>query len=91
MAPRGGYGYINTVGRMPSLDGAEFSLDAEIVPRFQAQVRTSYVRGTLADSESPLERIPPLNGKVALRYVTQPLKSSFHSAIFRWTTPTRRI
>jgi iron complex outermembrane receptor protein len=31
----------------------------------------------LADSESPLERIPPLNGKVALRYVTQPLNLHF--------------
>ena len=61
-------------GQDAILDGAEFSVDVEIVPRFQAQVRTSYVRGTLADSESPLERIPPLNGKVALRYVTQPLK-----------------
>lgn len=60
-------------GQDAILDGAEFSFDAEIVPRFQAQVRTSYVRGTLADSESPLERIPPLNGKVALRYVTHPL------------------
>ena len=37
----------------------------------------SYVRGTLADSESPLEWIPPLNGKVALRYVTRPLKVHF--------------
>ena len=34
----------------------------------------SYVRGTLTDTESPLERIPPLNGKVALLYVAQPLK-----------------
>ena len=64
-------------GQDAILDGAEFSFDAEIVPRFQAQVRTSYVRGTLADSESPLERIPPLNGKVALRYVTHPLNVHF--------------
>ena len=60
-------------GQDAILDGAEFSVDAEIVPRFQAQVRMSYVRGTLAISESPLESIPPLNGKVALRYVTQSL------------------
>ena len=60
-------------GQDAILDGAEFSVDAEIVPRLQAQVRMSYVRGTWAISESPLERIPPLNGKVALRYVTQPL------------------
>ena len=60
-------------GQDAILDGAEFSVDAEIVPRLQAQVRMSYVRGTWAISESPLEHIPPLNGKVALRYVTQPL------------------
>ncbi len=64
-------------GQDAVLDGAEFSVDAEIVSRLQAQVRMSYVRGTLADSESPLERIPPLNGKVALRYVTRPLKTHF--------------
>ena len=60
-------------GQDAILDGAEFSVDAEIIPRLQAQVRMSYVRGTLATSELPLERIPPLNGKVALRYGRQPL------------------
>ncbi len=55
------------------LDGAELSVDAEIVPRVYAQARTSYVRGTLKDSDVPIERIPPLNGKLALRYVTEPL------------------
>ena len=64
-------------GQDAILDGAEFSVDTEIVPRLQAQVRMSYVRGTLATSGSPLERIPPLNGKVALRYVTQPLNVHF--------------
>ena len=64
-------------GQDAVLDGAEFSVDAEIVSRLQAQVRMSYVRGTLADSESPLERIPPLNGKVALRYVTRSLNVHF--------------
>ena len=64
-------------GQDAVLDGAEFSVDAEIVSRLQAQVRMSYVRGTLADSGSPLERIPPLNGKVALRYVTRPLNVHF--------------
>ena len=55
------------------LDGAELSVDAEIVPRVYAQARMSYVRGTLKDSDLPIERIPPLNGKLALRYVTEPL------------------
>ena len=60
-------------GQDAILDGAELSVDAEIVPRVHAQVRMSHVRGTLATNELPVERIPPLNGKVALRYVTQPL------------------
>ena len=60
-------------GQDAILDGAELSVDAEIVPRLHAQVRMSHVRGTLATNELPVERIPPLNGKVALRYVTQPL------------------
>ena len=64
-------------GQEVILDGAEFSIDTEIVPRFQAQVRMSYVKGTLTTSGSPLEHIPPLNGKVALRYVTQPLNFHF--------------
>ncbi len=64
-------------GQNAILGGAEFSAEAEIIPRFRAQASMSYVRGTLADSESPLERIPPLNGKVALRYVTQPLNLHF--------------
>ena len=60
-------------GQDAILDGAELSVDAEIIPWLHAQVRMSYVRGTLATNELPVVRIPPLNGKVALRYVTQPL------------------
>ncbi|RKU05595.1 hypothetical protein C6502_21945 [Candidatus Poribacteria bacterium] len=64
-------------GQNAVLEGAEFSVDTEIVPRFQVEASMSYVKGTLTASESPLERIPPLNGKVALRYVTQPLNLHF--------------
>ena len=64
-------------GQNAILEGAEFSVDTEIVPRFQVQASMSYVKGTLTASESPLELIPPLNGKVALRYVTQPLNLHF--------------
>ena len=53
------------------LEGAELSVDAEILPRVHAQARMSHIRGTLKDSEMPIERIPPLNGKLALRYVTE--------------------
>ncbi len=63
-------------GQDAILDGAELSVDAEIVPRVHVQASASYVKGTVATSEIPIERIPPLNGTVALRYVTQPLR--FH-------------
>ena len=68
-------------GQNTILEGAEFSAEVEIMPRFQAQASMSYVRGTLADSEFSLERIPPLNGAVALRYVTQPLNLHFTARI----------
>lgn len=55
------------------LNGAELSVDAEIVPQVYAQAQMSHVRGILRDSDLPIERIPPLNGKLALRYVTEPL------------------
>ncbi len=64
-------------GQDAVLDGVEFSVDTEIIPRFQAQASMSYVKGTLTASGLPLERIPPLNGKVALRYVTPPLNVHF--------------
>ncbi len=64
-------------GQDAILDGAEFSVDTEILPRVHVETSMSYVKGTLTASDSPLERIPPLNGKVALRYVTQPLNVHF--------------
>ena len=60
-------------GQNALLEGAEFSVDTEILPRFKVEASMSYVTGTLTASDFPLERIPPFNGKVALRYVTQPL------------------
>ena len=60
-------------GQDAILDGVEFSIDAEIFPRFHAESHMSYVKGSLAASGLPLERIPPLNGRVALRYVPEPL------------------
>ena len=60
-------------GQDAILDGAEFSIDAAIFPRIHVESHMSYVIGSLAASGLPLERIPPLNGRVALRYVTLPL------------------
>ncbi len=64
-------------GQNALLEGAEFSVDTEILPRFQVEASMSYVKGTLTASGLPLERIPPLDGKVALRYVTAPLNVHF--------------
>ena len=60
-------------GQDATLDGAEFSIDTEIIPRFHAQMNLSYLKGSLTSSGLPLERIPPLNGTVALRYITKPI------------------
>ena len=60
-------------GQDAILDGAEFSIDTEIIPPVHAQLNVSYLKGSLTASGLPLERIPPLNGTVALRYITEPL------------------
>ena len=73
------------------LDGAELSVDVEIVPRVHAQARMSHVRGTLKDSDLPIERIPPLSGKVALRHVTEPFEPPCDSKILGFTAPVRRV
>ena len=59
------------------LDGAEFSIDTEIAPRFFASMNMSYVKGFLDVSGLPIEQIPPLNGRVVLRYATQLLNFHF--------------
>ncbi len=60
-------------GQDAILDGAEIGIGGAIFPRIHVESHLSYVKGSLAASGLPLERIPPLNGRVALRYVTLPL------------------
>ena len=49
------------------MDGVEMRLNAEVIPGLQAQLDMSYVNGTIAASGQPLERMPPLNGKLSVR------------------------
>ena len=50
------------------MDGAELQIEGEMFPYFHLQFNMSYVNGTVASNGKPLERIPPLNGKLVFRY-----------------------
>jgi iron complex outermembrane receptor protein len=50
------------------LQGVEAHLDGSITSTIGGEVGLDYVRGTLSDSGQPLPRIPPLRGRVGLRY-----------------------
>lgn len=54
------------------MNGAEISIETEILPRFNVQIDMSYVNGTVEAVGQPLERIPPLNGKLAFNYTLSP-------------------
>ena len=54
------------------MNGAEMRVDAEILPNLKTQFDFSYVNGTLESNQKPLERIPPLNGKLSLMYAFTP-------------------
>ena len=55
------------------MNGAEISIETEILPRFNVQIDMSYVNGMLESVDEPLERIPPLNGKLTFNYTLSPL------------------
>ena len=54
------------------MNGAEIRIDGEVLPNFRLQFNMSYVDGTVETSGKPLERIPPLSGKVAFSYAPWP-------------------
>ncbi len=54
------------------MKGIETSLETEVLPNFNVQITMSYVNGTIGNDEKPLERIPPLNGRLALNYTLSP-------------------
>ena len=73
------------------LDGAELSVDAEIVPRVYAQVRMSYVRGTLKDSDVPIERDSSLQRKISAPIHDSTVESPCDSKILGFAESFRRI
>lgn len=58
------------------MNGTEIRIETEILPRLNVQIDMSYVNGTVETGGKPLERMPPLNGKLALNYSFSPL--TFH-------------
>lgn len=58
------------------MNGTEIRIETEVFPRCNVQIDMSYVNGTLKSVGKPLERMPPLNGKLALNYSLSPL--TFH-------------
>ena len=55
-------------GKNALLSGIEGAFDWQLFQRWFAGGTFSYVRGELRDSREPLPRIPPLEGKLNLRY-----------------------
>ena len=54
------------------MNGAEVGIDGEVFPNFHLQLNMSYVNGTIEANGQPLERIPPLNGKLVFSYTPSP-------------------
>ena len=54
------------------MNGAEIRIDGEVLPNLHLQLNMSYVDGTVEANGKPLERIPPLSGKVAFSYAPWP-------------------
>ncbi len=65
------------MGQDVVMDGVEIEFQSEVLPRFHVQFGVSYLNGRItsgAQARKPLERIPPLNGKFALRYIRVPFE-----------------
>ena len=59
---------IEFVGADAVLQGLEAHADVQITPTLTAEAGLDYVRGSLSADGMPLPRIPPLRGRVGLRY-----------------------
>ena len=59
-------------GQNVVMNGAEIRIDGEVLPHFHVQLSMSYVNGTIEANGQPLERIPPLNGKLVFSYTPSP-------------------
>ncbi len=54
------------------MNGAEIQVGGEMLPQVHLHLNMSYVNGTIEKSGRPLERIPPLNGKIVFSYTPSP-------------------
>jgi iron complex outermembrane receptor protein len=60
--------FVDFVSADAMLQGVEAHADFQLTSRLFAEGGFDYVRGTLRSAEQPLPRIPPLRGRVGLRY-----------------------
>ena len=60
------------MGRHVLMNGIEIQIGGEILPQVRLEFNMSGVRGRLEPTRRPLERIPPLNGKLVLSYTPSP-------------------
>jgi iron complex outermembrane receptor protein len=66
---------INFVAADSLLQGVESHVDLQVAPRFYVEGGLDYVRGTLRATDEALPRIPPLRGRVGLRYQANALQA----------------
>ena len=64
----GEFPYIEFVGADSVLQGFEAHSDIRLSSTFDLELGVDYVRGALKDSGEPLPRIPPLRGRLGLKY-----------------------
>lgn len=60
--------FIEFVGADAVLQGVEAHADVQLTSRLALETGVDYVRGTLTTDDTPLPRMPPLRGRVGLRY-----------------------
>lgn len=70
ISPRTQLPIFQYTGADAQLIGLEGALDVVLTDGLAADGTLSWVRGTLTESDSPLPFIPPVNGRVGLRYDT---------------------
>ena len=61
-------GIVEFLGSDARLQGIEAHADVRLTARLSAEVGLDYVHGQLKNEGAPLPRIPPLRGRVGLRY-----------------------
>jgi iron complex outermembrane receptor protein len=60
--------YVEFVGADALLQGVEAHADFQVTPRVAIEAGVDYVRGTLTSGDSALPRMPPLRGRLGVRY-----------------------